>query len=87
MATGVVDVVLYEDAKVVEEDILESSDADSSGATIVNESMLSKELERQRLQSEIDAFLAHGGKIDQIPPNVVADPPKKPGSNYGGQPI
>ncbi|SMF12472.1 hypothetical protein SAMN02745866_00783 [Alteromonadaceae bacterium Bs31] len=46
-----------------------------------------KQRERKRLEDEIAAFLAGGGKISEIPPNVVADPPKKPQSNYGGQPI
>lgn len=46
-----------------------------------------KEIERQRLRDEIEAFLARGGMIRQIPENVLADPPKKPESNYGGQPI
>lgn len=42
---------------------------------------------RNQLQSDVEAFLARGGTINEIPPNVVADPPKKPQSNYGGQPI
>lgn len=42
---------------------------------------------RQQLQSDIEAYLASGGSITEVPPNVVADPPKKPQSNYGGQPI
>lgn len=42
---------------------------------------------RQQLQSDVEAFLASGGKITEVPPNVVSDPPKKPQSNYGGQPI
>lgn len=42
---------------------------------------------RQQLQSDVEAFLASGGKISEVAPNVVADPPKKPQSNYGGQPI
>jgi hypothetical protein len=46
-----------------------------------------KILERQRLQSEIEAYLSSGGMIRQIPVNVRADPPRKPESNYGGQPI
>jgi len=46
-----------------------------------------KEVERQRLQAEIDAFISDGGTIRKIPANVLADPPKKPESNYGGQPI
>lgn len=50
-------------------------------------SLTEKEVERKRLQDEVEAFLASGGKINQIPANHVADPPKKPESNYGGQPI
>ena len=46
-----------------------------------------KEEERKRLEADIEAFLAKGGKIDHIEANVMADPPKKPTSNYGGQPI
>src|SRR5690606_40268817 len=37
---------------------------------------------RQRIRDEIDdqvaQFLARGGKINEIPANVTADPPKKP---------
>lgn len=47
----------------------------------------SKEEERQELDAQIEAFLASGGKIDYVEPNVLADPPKKPTSNYGSQPI
>jgi hypothetical protein len=46
-----------------------------------------KEVERQQIESEIEAFLASGGKIDTIAHNVISDPPKKPESNYGSQPI
>lgn len=42
---------------------------------------------RSTMQAEIDAFLAKGGKIQQIEDNVMADPPKKPTSNYGSRPI
>ena len=42
---------------------------------------------RKQLQSDVEAFLASGGRIHEIPPNVVSDPPRKPQSNYGGQPI
>lgn len=42
---------------------------------------------RDKLQNDIEAFLASGGRINEIPPNVVSDPPRKPESNYGGQPI
>lgn len=50
-------------------------------------SLASKEAERRRIQSEIEAFLAKGGQINSVPNNVVSNPPKKPESNYGSQPI
>lgn len=58
-----------------------SDDYDDSGASIMRESL------RLQLQSDVEAFLARGGSISEIPANVVSDPPKKPQSNYGGQPI
>ena len=42
---------------------------------------------RNAMQAEIEAFLAKGGKIQKIEDNVMADPPKKPTSNYGSRPI
>ncbi|MGI9288199.1 MAG: hypothetical protein ACR2P1_22635 [Pseudomonadales bacterium] len=42
---------------------------------------------RSKLQSEIEAFLAQGGQITQVEACVRADPPRKPTSNYGSQPI
>lgn len=47
--------------------------------------MADKEAERLRLQADIEAFLACGGKIVEVPTNVISDPPKKPVSSYGGQ--
>lgn len=46
-----------------------------------------KEKERRQIQADIEAFLAGGGKISLVDSNVVADPPKKPESSYGSQPI
>lgn len=68
---------------------LESSELEDSS---ISEELLlfsssEKELERKRLQEEIEAYLASGGMIRQIPLNTRADPPKRPESNYGGQPI
>lgn len=54
---------------------------DDGSASAMREAM------RQQLQSDVEAFLARGGRINEIPANVVSDPPKKPQSNYGGQPI
>lgn len=42
---------------------------------------------RTKMEDEIEAFLSGGGKIEEVEPNVMADPPKKPSSNYGSQPI
>ena len=42
---------------------------------------------RDEMEREIEAFLARGGKIAQIEPNVTADPPRKPDSDYGSRPI
>ena len=40
-----------------------------------------------QMSSEIEAFLAHGGEINQVEPHVTADPPKRPVSHYGQRPI
>ncbi len=50
---------------------------------------LSAERDSMRLKilCDVEDFLAGGGAIREIAPNIVADPPKKPQSNYGGQPI
>ena len=42
---------------------------------------------RTELTDQIEAFLAKGGAINHIDPNVMADPPRKPQSNYGSRPI
>lgn len=53
--------------------------ADESGEhTIAARQALRDEMDRQ-----IQEFLARGGKISQIAPEVTADPPRKPSSDYG----
>lgn len=47
----------------------------------------SKEALRRQLEEEMARFLAQGGKIKEIPPDVTTDPPQKPVSNYGSKPI
>lgn len=47
----------------------------------------SKEALRRQLEDEVARFLAKGGKVQEIPPDVQADPPQKPVSNYGSKPI
>jgi hypothetical protein len=62
-------------AKVVESEVLEDF------------SIASRQKARDQLEEQIAAFLARGGKIAEVPPNVTADPPKKPTPDYGGRPI
>jgi len=50
-------------------------------------SISSKQNIREQLEADIQAFLSSGGNVQHIQPNVTADPPKKPVSNYGSRPI
>jgi len=50
-------------------------------------SVEAKQAERDALAKAMEDFLARGGKVQEIDPNVVADPPKKPDSKYGSRPI
>jgi hypothetical protein len=51
--------------------------------SVVVHSPAAKEAQRQRLASDVEAFLKRGGSIESVPQDVRADPPKKPESNYG----
>ena len=42
---------------------------------------------RDKVQEDIARFLSKGGAISEIDPNVTADPPRKPESNYGARAI
>ncbi len=50
-------------------------------------SVEAREEVREQLDRDVAAFLQAGGKIQEIEPNVTADPPRKPTSNYGSRPI
>lgn len=50
-------------------------------------SIASREKLRNQVDNEVEAFLKAGGSINKIEPNVMADPPRKPSSNYGSRPI
>lgn len=50
-------------------------------------SIEAKQKERDELARAIEEFLARGGKVQEVEPNVVADPPRKPDSKYGSRPI
>lgn len=76
------------------EEITNSDNITSNEAVLVSSDdgdvdmgMSAKETERKRIQAEIEAFLQQGGQITQVDTNVMTDPPKRPESNYGGQPI
>jgi hypothetical protein len=50
-------------------------------------SIASRQKIRDELEDQVAAFLARGGVISEVAPNVTADPPKKPSPDYGGRPI
>ena len=50
-------------------------------------SVEAKQKERDALARAMEEFLARGGKVQEVEPNVVADPLKKPDSKYGSRPI
>lgn len=60
-----------------------AADADAADERTV----ASRQKLREEMAADIEAFLARGGKISQIEPNVTADPPRKPDSDYGSRPI
>ena len=57
------------------------SDVDSANSAIAHQQL------RDEMAAEVEAYLAKGGEIEVIEPNVMADPPRKPQSNYGSRPI
>ena len=50
-------------------------------------SMEAKRKEREALARAMEEYLSRGGQVQEVEPNVVADPPKKPESKYGSRPI
>lgn len=46
-----------------------------------------RETARRALQEEMKRFLSQGGNVNIVPPNMKADPPRKPTSSYGSRPI
>lgn len=81
----------------VEEVAVEGAAAEEGGAAAVAArkdadeaetlTVSSKEALRRQLEEEVARFLAKGGRVQEIPPDVQADPPQKPVSNYGSKPI
>lgn len=84
-------------AEDVAEDLEESAGDDAApkakgkakAAVSVDElpSVEAKNKERDALARAMEEFLAKGGKVVEVEPNVVADPPKKPDNKYGSRPI
>ncbi|UFH49266.1 transcriptional regulator SutA [Pseudomonas sp. KNUC1026] len=50
-------------------------------------SLEAKQKDRDALARAMEEFLARGGKVQEVEPNVVSDPPKKPDNKYGSRPI
>jgi hypothetical protein len=50
-------------------------------------SIEAKQKERDALARAMEEYLSRGGQIQEVEPNVVADPPKKPDNKYGSRPI
>jgi len=50
-------------------------------------SLTSRQRARDQLTSDVEAFIASGGAISEIDPEVSADPPRKPQPKYGSRPI
>lgn len=74
------------------DDILEMDDdsyeaSESTTEDYVSEPVTARERLREQLANEVAEFLARGGTITQVESNVLADPPRKPPCNYGGQPL
>jgi hypothetical protein len=61
----------------------------TKNAGVVEElpSMEAKRKERDALARAMEEFLSRGGQVQEVEPNVIADPPKKPESKYGSRPI
>ena len=84
-------------------DDIDSSDYDDDGEVVTTSksktkakaavdpddlpSVEAKQKERDALAQAMEEFLARGGKVQEVEPNVVSDPPKKPDSKYGSRPI
>lgn len=84
-----------QDSEEEEGEELEASESstESAGPAVNHEevpeerTVASRQKLRDEMSKEIEEFLARGGKIAHIEPNVTADPPRKPDSDYGSRPI
>lgn len=68
------------------EDLDNGAETIASDDDALNGSTAHRQL-RDEMAADVEAYLAQGGEIEVIEPNVMADPPRKPQSNYGSRPI
>lgn len=68
-------------------DELDNSDSEQDDITTSSSSMSAHRQLRHEMAADVEAFIAQGGEIEVVEPNVMADPPRKPQSNYGSRPI
>ena len=65
--------------------------AKSEAAALAQEAeertVASRQAQREEMDRQVAEFLSRGGQIQQVDPNVTADPPRKPESDYGSRPI
>lgn len=65
--------------------------AKSEAAALAQEAeertVASRQAQRDEMDRQVAEFLSRGGQIQKIDPNVTADPPRKPESDYGSRPI
>ena len=72
-----------------------SSASSSSGAVVVKDkddgadarTVAGRQKVREKLAKDVEAFLARGGRIQEVDANITADPPVRPTSEYGSRPI
>lgn len=48
-------------------------------------SIAARQRMREELNAQVEAFLARGGKINELPTAFNSVPPKKPASDFGGR--
>lgn len=82
-----VDDVLDDEEVAVEEEDADDADSDLAAYNhkkdrLEDFSVAARQRLREELSRQIDAFLARGGRIDEIPSALNSTPPKKPVSDY-----
>jgi hypothetical protein len=73
-----------------DDEIVPASKSKKAKAAVAVEELPSveaKQKERDALARAMEEFLSRGGKVQEVEPNVVSDPPKKPEGKYGSRPI